>query len=108
MENIKINLPVSNTEVELKPYITARDKRAIRDILIGSAQLSPTGMGVTAVNPAVVNQAEDKMFELIVVSIAGVVENKLEKIMNLQGTDYDFLLKKVNEISEGLNTEKKT
>lgn len=108
MENIKIILPISNNEVELKPYITARDKRAIRDVLLGAANISPTGMGVTSVNPAVINLAEDKMFELIIVSIAGVVDDKLEKVMNLQGQDYDFLLKKVTEISEGLPIEKKT
>lgn len=107
MENIKLTLPISNIPVELKPYITARDKRAIRDILLSSTNINPTG-GISGVNTSAINKAEDKTFEIVVLSIGGSMDKILDRIMDLQGQDYDYLLKKVGEITEGLSEEKKS
>jgi len=105
-ENINIKLPISGSDVELKSFITAREKREIRSVLLGAADFDIAGKSVSAIKPETINQAEDKTFELIVVSVNGNKESILETIMNLHSQDYEFLLIEVNKITEGLALKK--
>ena len=107
MENIKIKLPVSGTEAELRPYITTIEKRQIRGLLMASATLSPSGTAMLNLRPEIVDQAEDKTFEVIVLSLAGTAENLIARIKALHGNDYEFLLKEVTKIEKGITEEKK-
>ena len=105
METNKIKLPISGKEVELKEYVNAREKRSIRDILLQAGQFGADA-NISQVKPEIINKAEDKAFQVVVLSIDGNKENILNQIMEMHSKDYEYLLVKVNDITEGLTLKK--
>jgi len=53
-------------------------------------------------------EALDEMIKNIVVSFDGKKENILENILDGDARDYIFIVEKVTEIFQGVNSEKKT
>lgn len=88
----------SGKEVELKTYITGREKRSIQNIFLGKIEMSVSGKEtqLSKINGDLVEQAENKSIEVIVVSVGGNTENVVDLVLDLRAEDYDFVIKEIN------------
>jgi hypothetical protein len=106
-ETLKLKTP-DGVDFEVKSYITGREKQEIERVFYNEMELAGEIGGSVKLN---------KMFDLtkqnniaiaqIVVSVNGNSENVLESVLDLRSADYDFILSKVNEISSGIERDKK-
>ena len=108
-ETKKIILPVSNIEIELYTYITGGEKRAFTELLIGDIKADISGKPSDGIPLTNVYKANDKVFEMLVVSVGESKENVLSSINDLPSKDYDFLQLEINKITSDFDyQEKKT
>lgn len=102
-ETKKITLPVTQKEVEIKTYISAGEKRQINEIITAGLSADITGQAKGEIPLSLVYKANDKALELLVVNMT------LAEINDLPAVDGDFLVEKVNEVSNDKEySEKKT
>ncbi len=101
-ETIKFETPVGKQQIEIKTYITGREKRDLTNIYLSG------DINFNTESQNIVDKAQDLALQLIVVSIDGNIEGIVESILNMRSEDYDFIVKKVDEIQRGTSAEKKT
>lgn len=102
-ETFKIKTPVSQNEVELKSWLTGGERRELRNAFLGKMELSVGNEKVLAekINSAeVINAAEDKAIEMVIVSIDGKKENLLKTILGMRDKDYFFVINEINKITQ--------
>lgn len=98
-----IKLPISGTEVKFKAWLTGFEKREIQNSFIDMAKIS----GVTGVSPQIsltaemINQAQDKTFQQIIVEVSGKADWQLSEILELHSADFDFLVIEINKVTSG-------
>lgn len=95
----EITTPIGKKKIVLKEYITGRDMRELKDIYLKVGKIDATGQGMTDINPEILNQAENKSVELVVISVDGETEGVLNKILDMPSEDTTFILEKVAEIA---------
>lgn len=86
--------------IEVFSYITGKDVREYQRALFGSLKLSTGGAEINGVQtpkideiPAsILLELDSKMIELLVVSVDGVKENVVEKVIELKAEDYNELI----------------
>ena len=105
MDTKIVETPIGKHKVELKCWLTGRDRRAITSVYyeeldIGVKENSPEIKGIKG---SVVNRAQDKVFETIVLSVDDKKEDIVQRILDMRDTDFDFIVDEINKI-----TEKKT
>ena len=105
METKTVETPIGKHKVELKCQLTGRDRRAIQSVYyeeldIGVSQQNPEVKGIKG---SIINKAQDKLFEVIVLSIDGKKEKIIDTILDMVDVDFDFIVSEINKI-----TEKKT
>lgn len=100
-ETKKIKLPITEKEVEMKTYITGRELRQIKSVFLNAVNLDGDGK-TGSINGSITDEAENKAFEVIVVSM------KLDEILDLPSRDYEVIVKEVDKVQNGLSAEKKT
>lgn len=106
-ETIEIITPIKKHKVVIKAWITGREKRILTrrilsgmkvDMDVGSAggevQAKEIDMG------AVMEDAENKAIEIIVVSVNGKTEGILDAVLDMRDKDYQFVKKEINKISK--------
>ena len=84
--------------VVFRTYITGGEKRQITEIYITAMRGKATGADVEV---SVEYQAENKAIEFAVVSLDGMTENLVERILDLPLEDFDEIRAQVKEITEG-------
>jgi len=104
----KITTP-SGKVAELKTYLTAGEKRQLRSIFLRGMQVEikegePT---IKEVSGGILDEAENKAIELVVVSFDGSQENVLGRLLELPVEEYDFILAEVNKITREKEFEEK-
>jgi hypothetical protein len=102
---IKITTPASKQEIELKSFITAREKRQIDGILMAKTNIDQDGK--LKMDGAIFEKMQDKTLEIMVISIAGSKEKILDTLLNMDLRDFNFIKNKIDEITSGVE-EKKT
>ena len=110
METKEIVTPCDNHKVVIKTFITGFDLRKINRIYSDNVNVSVEGKEVKTgkINPAeITDLVEDKVFELIVVSIDGKTEDILNSILEMKSIDYVFVKNAVNEVTDGKAEDKK-
>jgi len=100
-ETIKVITPIGKQEIELKAWLTGREKREITNLFLEKAQIGETGLSGIKIDSEIINRAQDKAFETVVVSIDGKTEGILEKILDMRSEDFEFLVNEVNKITGG-------
>ena len=104
-ETITVTLPVSNTEVVLNKYLIGREKRALANVYLDQGvKFDADGKNISGFGSKVADIATNLAWTTVVVSIAGKSDNIVEDILNLVDTDYEFVVAKVNEISNQKKT----
>ncbi len=96
---IQIETPKAKHKLVLKEWITGRDMRELKDIYLKVGKIDASGQGMTDINPDVLNQAENKSVELVVISVDEKTDGVLEAILNMPSEDTTFVLGKVAEIA---------
>lgn len=91
-------------QIELKPFITGRQKRHIMDAFMEDVELRSVGGEQSfSVQGNKANVATDRSIQAVVVSVAGpsVDASKpvLDQILDLPAVDYDEVMVKVEEIT---------
>lgn len=89
----------SNKEVEIKTYITARERNELRSIYLKNAEISENA--IKGFSATVADEAEKKLIELIVVSFDGSKENIMDRILDGSPEDYDFIIVEAGKINNG-------
>ena len=107
----KITTPITNTEIEIKEWITGQDSEYINDALMAGVEMKPDITNKTAIfnkfKPEAINEQTHREVERFVVSVAGVKEKVLEAILALPEEDYNFVRTCIAEIrgKKKLNAE---
>lgn len=92
----------SGQEVELKTYITARERNAIRSLFFGDMKVNAaTGEGNQEVSGKIFEMSEYKLIETIVISLNGSTENIMDRLLDGTPEDYDFVAKECDKIAKG-------
>lgn len=103
MDTKKIITPVEKIEVELKSFITGRDKRMIRNVYLKNTQFEVEGMKTKNSKvdmEKITNGAEDTALSIVVISVNGKKEKILDTLLAMRSKDFDFVVKEVNKITQ--------
>lgn len=100
-ENQKLVTP-SGKNFELKSFMTARDRNALRAVYLQDVKVNPDSAQpqIDALAGELLERAESKLIELVVVSYDGVTEpaKVLEKLLDGSPADYDFVVAAANKV----------
>tara|TARA_R110000868_G_scaffold234542_1_gene488247 strand:- start:4454 stop:4786 length:333 start_codon:yes stop_codon:yes gene_type:complete len=99
----------SGINVEVKEYITGREAREIQSIFLSGMEVKIGADGKqepTTVNPELVNKAQDKTIELLVVSVNDSKENILKTVLDLPKADFDCVVEAIDGVKDGLGKKK--
>jgi hypothetical protein len=103
METIKITTPIDKIAVELKPYITGGENRQIQNIFMEMAKVNVETGGVVNTSlegkSEIMNKAQDKTIELMVVSVDGSKEDIVKKVLDLKSVDFEFVIAEINKVT---------
>lgn len=99
MSQTEFATPKGDHKIVLKEYITGRDMRALKEIFLRVGKLDPAAETVTDIKIEVANEAENKMLELVVISVDGEKEGILEKILDMPSEDMTHILEEVQKIA---------
>jgi hypothetical protein len=107
METEIFKTPIGGNKVEIKKWITGKDVREIRSVYLNSTKIgikgtSPDVQGITG---ELIEKAENKTIEVVVVSIDGEKEGIVEKILALRSDDYNFVMEKIREVTNEKKSE---
>ena len=108
-ETKEIITPLDKQKVKINAWLTGREKRDLRDVLLEGIKFSmKQGEAKTeSVNTAeLVKKTENKAIEIVVVSIDGSEDKVLERLLDMKSQDYDFVISEVNEISKEVDFTK--
>lgn len=91
--------PIGKQKIVLKAWITGREKRELRNVFLAKVKIAG-GVAETDVNSVdVINAAENKAIDTVVVSIDGDSKNLLDKILDMRSQDYNFVIGEINKIT---------
>lgn len=108
-----IECPISKAKIELKEWITGRDREYINEPLYGAVQTRPTMVGgkpdVAFGNIDVksfVNESAHREIEKFVVSVNGSKEKILDTILNMHEDDTAFVKAEIDKVAKKNGTPK--
>ncbi len=100
-ETKEIITPIGKKKVVLKAWLTGREKRHLRNVLLQDVKFS-VEKGDTkteGINTAeAIQRAEDEAIKTIVVSIEEKTDKILDTILDMRDKDSDFVITEVNKI----------
>lgn len=102
--------PIGKQTVEIKTYLTGREKRDITNVYLNSGiQINKDTSDIQGINGDVVNKTQDIAFEVVVVSIDGAKENIVNSILDMREEDFNTVVAEVNKVTASSDfQEKKT
>ena len=98
-ETKTIITPFGKEEVILKAWITGNEKRKISSALLTGMSVSKASFENVELTPELINKAQDITFSEIIVSIADSNENIIQRVLDMRGEDFDFVVQEVNKIT---------
>jgi hypothetical protein len=98
----KLKTP-SGKEVEIKEYLTARERNELRNVFLENMKVDATGdqPSVKEISGTAVELAEKKLIELAVASYDGSAEKILDRLLDATPDEYDFVVREANKINTG-------
>ena len=103
METKIVKTPVDKIEVELKTFITGREKRALKSVFLKGMKVEMDGdkpKSVPVDMEKLTADAEDIAFTTVVVSVNGVKEKIVDAILDMNSKDSDFVIAEVNKVTK--------
>jgi hypothetical protein len=101
-ENKDITTP-NGTKVVLRSYLTGREAASIKNLMLSSLKMTMSDvdskkLDMGGLTGDVLAQQERKTLEYLLVSIDGDTENPVEKLLDMPSSEYDAVLKAVQNI----------
>lgn len=92
-----------NHKVLVNSYLTGREAAAIKGIMLSALKMSMNDLEQKKVDMGgltgdVLAAQERKTLEVLIISIDGVSDNPVEKLLDLPSTEYDAVLKEIEKI----------
>ena len=103
METKIVKTPVDKIEVALKTFITGRDKRILKSVFLKGMEIEMDGNKAKSIPinmDKLTTEAEDIAFTTVIVSVGGVKEKIVDKVLDMNSKDYDFIVEEVNKITK--------
>lgn len=108
-ETLEIVTPIGNKKVLLKAWLTGRELRVIRSVLLGGINfaVSPEEKTTPDYNfdGATIDKMQDASINTIVISIDGIKEDILNQILDMHKKDFEFILEETDKISNAGTSE---
>lgn len=102
MENNNIEFETTGGhKIILKPFITGFDKRSIDQIMFEGAETDKDGKFNPSSFNRQKNKAQDRTFEIVVVSVDGKTGDVAKEVLSLPHRDAQEIIEKINEITVG-------
>lgn len=105
----KIKTP-GGYEIEMRDYITGREYRLIQSVFLSGMEVRVGVEGTPEMNnamkPEMIDLAQDKTIEILIVSVNGNKENVLQSVLDMPKDDFDQVVAAMNEVSNGLGKKK--
>lgn len=95
-----LKTPSGRHDVVVRSYITGVERRANRRFLFELKEEDRASI-------ATIEKAEDMLLRQIVVSVDGHSEDVVERVLGMEGKDYDFIITAINDIAVGGDDKKK-
>lgn len=107
-ETIKIQTP-SGKELELKSYLTARERNELRRVFLEGVHIDPNKQDANLkdLSGDVLEKAEHKYVEIIVAKYDGSSERVLERLLDASPSEYDFVVAEASKVDKGNFTRAK-
>lgn len=107
-ETIKLQTP-SGKELELKSYLTARERNELRRVFLEGVHIDPNKQDANLkdLSGDVLEKAEHKYIEIIVAKYDGNAENVLARLLDATPAEYDFVVAEATKIDKGNFTRAK-
>lgn len=105
-----IETPVNKISVEIKTYLTGKEKREIANSSIPkTVDYNGSTEGINQIDlVALTNNAEDVALKSIIVAIDGKKNiDFVDAVLSMRSEDSDYVLAQVKMIADGLSEEKK-
>jgi hypothetical protein len=96
-ETTNITTPFGKATIELKAYLTGREKRAIRDIFLNDKLADSEKF----------NKAQDLSFTTVINSIDGKPEDIVSRVLDMRSEDYNFVVDAINDVTKDKAFEEK-
>lgn len=107
-ETKTIHTPKANAKIEIKTYLTGRERRQLTDVYLKKGlDINPDTHEVKGVNAELINEAQNTAWEIVVVSIDGETTDIINKILDMHSLDTEFITAEVNKITENKDFEEK-
>ena len=104
METKEIITPIGEIKIVLKSFITGRESREIKGVYFKGVKFKMEGQTSKSEDidmSKITEDSENKAIEVVVISVNGSEENKLDTILDMNVKDYDFVKNEVNKIING-------
>jgi len=107
-ENKKLQTPLGK-ELELKAYLTARERNELRRVFLEGVHIDPNRQDATLkdLSGDVLEKAEHKYIEIIVAKYDGSSERVLERLLDATPAEYDFAVAEAGKVDKGNFTQAK-
>ena len=102
-----IKTPIDGHEVAIKTYLTGREKRALTSVFLKGGLSFDISGEIKGLQGSIYEEAENLLFQTIVVSIDGKAEDIVNTILNMRAEDYQFIVNEVNKVSKDATFEEK-
>lgn len=98
----KLKTPLGK-DVEMKDYLTTRERNAVRAVFIKHSTFSTDGTmpKVEHVSGEATEEAEGKLIETAVISYDGSSENVLGRLLDGDPQEYDFIVSEASSSIKG-------
>lgn len=107
-ETKTIITPVSKQKIEINTYITGREKRAMVNVFLdGKVNFNSDTQQLGGISSTVVDKAQEIAWNTVVVSIDGVKESIVDRILDMRDVDYNFIVNAVNDVTKDQDFEQK-
>lgn len=108
-ETVEFTTTSKKNKVLLNTYLTRRERRDIKNALFGGREISVDGKNdvKASVSMADTDVAEDKTFELVIVSLNDSKENILERMLELPDEEAGEIKDKIDELTNPPTDPKK-
>jgi hypothetical protein len=106
----KLFITPNSHQVLLHTYLTGREASALKSILLSSLKMTMSDMESKKVDMGGISgetlaEQERKTLEFLIVSVDGSAENAVEKFLDLPSSEYDAVLKEIENIKNPTTPE---
>lgn len=109
-ETKTIETPGKHT-VEVKTYLTYGEWREIQGVFLQGIKVGVNETGDTNIddiNASLAFEAQNKLIELLVVSVDGKKEKVLDAVMGMSREDGEFIVREIEKVQNEFSAEKKS